>query len=225
MGCSGMVLLSKRVSAELHETSKAVDHSPLHRISIGSLLARTRNAGLALIGCAVLTACQPGADLTPLTSAPEAPYRLGVDEQIRIITFGQEQLTGQFLINDRGNVAIPLLGAIKAEGLTTTELERSIERHLIEKKVFLTPSVSVEVVAYRPVYILGEVTKPGEYPYKPNSTVLSMIARAGGYTYRAQTEYTSIVRNDDGRHLVEGKVQRSTAVRPGDVINVFERYY
>lgn len=172
----------------------------------------------------MVAACQPGSNLSPLVSAKETPYRLGIDEQLRIITFGQEQLTGQFLINDRGEVAIPLLGAIRAEGLTTAELEQSIEQRLIEKKVFSKPSVSVEIVTYRPVYVLGEVTKPGEYPYKPNSTVLSMIARAGGYTYRAQTQYSSIVRSD-GSRPVEGQVSRNESVRPGDIINVFDRYY
>ena len=179
---------------------------------------------VALFGCLLLSACQPGSDLSPLTSASEEPYRLGIDEQVRIITFGQEQLTGQFRINDRGNVAIPLLGAIKAEGLTTTELERSIEQQLVAKKVFLKPSVSVEILAYRPVYILGEVTKPGEYPYTPGATVLSTVSRAGGYTYRAQTKYSSIIRTINGQPI-EGRVPRSEAVRPGDVVNVFERLY
>lgn len=186
-------------------------------------LSRSAHATAALI-CLLLTACEPGADLPPLPETQAGPYRLGVDEQIRIITFGQEQLTGQFRVNDRGNVAIPFLGAIPADGLTTTEVERSIERRLKEKKVLLDPSVSVEVMSYRPVFILGEVAKPGQYPYQPNMTVLTATAIAGGFTYRAQTDYASILRTENG-HSVEGRVTRGTPVRPGDVINVFERYF
>ena len=174
--------------------------------------------------CLLLAGCEPGAKLAPLPETAEAPYRLGVDEQIRIITFGQEPLTGQFRVNDRGFVAIPLLGSIPASGLTTTELEHSIEARLRDKKVLLDPSVSVEVLSYRPIFILGEVAKPGQYPYQPNMTVLTAVAVAGGFTYRAQTGYASILRTIDG-HPVEGRVTRATTVHPGDVITAFERYF
>jgi polysaccharide export outer membrane protein len=181
--------------------------------------------GLCLIATSFfLTACQPGANLAALPDAPQGAYRLGVDDQIRVVTFGQDPLTGQFRVNDRGNVAIPLLGSIPADGLTTTELERNIEQRLKEKKVLLNPAVSVEVMGYRPVFILGEVTKPGQYPYQPNMTVLTAVAVAGGFTYRAQTNYASILRTENGNG-VEGKVARTAPVRPGDVIDIFERYY
>ena len=152
------------------------------------------------------------------------PYRLGVGDEMRIITFGEERLTGQFRVNDRGEIAIPLLGTIRADGLTTTELEHSIAKQLVAKKVLLDPSVSVEVLGYRPVFILGEVSKPGQYPYQPGMTVLTAVAVAGGFTYRAETDYASILRNTDN-HPVEGRVPRGTEVRPGDVIDVFERYF
>jgi polysaccharide export outer membrane protein len=179
----------------------------------------------ALLGaCLFLTACQPGANLPPLPDTAQSSYRLGVDDQVRVITFGEASLTGQFRVNDRGSLAIPLLGAIPADGLTTSELERRIEARLKEKKVLLDPAVSVEVLSYRPVFILGEVTKPGQYPYQPNMTVLTAVAVAGGFTYRAQTNYASILRAE-GDSDVEGKVMRNTRVRPGDVIDIFERYY
>jgi polysaccharide export outer membrane protein len=82
----------------------------------------------------------------------------------------------------------------------------------------------VEVLTYRPVFILGEVTKPGQYPYQPRMTVLTAVAVAGGFTYRAQTGFASILRND-GDHPVEGRVDRDTTVRPGDVITIFDRYF
>lgn len=184
---------------------------------------RSAKAGVAAV-CLLLAACSPGSGLPPLQATPAGPYRLGVGEDVRIITFGEERLTGQFRVNDRGDIAIPLLGTIPANGLTTTELEQSIAKQLTVKKVLLNPSVSVEVLQYRPVFILGEVSKPGEYPYQPGMTVLTAVAIAGGFSYRAETGYASILRTSNG-HSVEGRVPRGMEVRPGDVIDIFERYF
>ena len=186
-----------------------------------------RKAGLTVLalGAALLLGgCQPGADLPPLAEATQHGYRLGPGDEVRLITFGEEQLTGDFKVNDAGRLALPLLGAVPAAGQTTAELQRSIESELLAKKLFRDPSVSVEVSAYRPVFILGEVTRPGEYPYQPGMTVLSAVAIAGGFTYRAVEDYASIVRKVDD-HASEGKVARSTLVSPGDVITVFERRF
>jgi polysaccharide export outer membrane protein len=195
----------------------------MQRSKIPQGIMKLASFGL-ICACLSLTACQPGANLPPLAETKQGAYRLGVDDQVRVITFGQESLTGQFRVNDRGNLAIPLLGSILANGLTPSELERSIEARLKEKKVLLDPAVSVEVMSYRPVFILGEITKPGQYPYQPNMTVLTAVAIAGGFTYRAQTSYASILRTENGSD-VEGKVTRGTDVRPGDVIDIFQRYY
>jgi polysaccharide export outer membrane protein len=177
-----------------------------------------------LLLCLLLTACEPGSNLAPLPSRTEGPYRLGVDDQVRIIIFGQDQLTGQFRVNDRGNVAISLIGSIPASGKTTSELEHYIEQSFKDKNLLADPKVSVEVVAYRPIFILGEVTKPGQYPYQPDMTVLTAVAVAGGFTYRAQTDYASILRTDDGKST-EGRVDRGTPVHAGDVITILQRYF
>jgi polysaccharide export outer membrane protein len=180
-------------------------------------------AGVAMT-CLLLAACSPGSGLPPLAATTPGPYRLGVGDEMRVITFGEERLTGQFKVNDRGEIAVPLLGTIRANGLTTTELEKSISKQLTDKKVLLDPSVSVEVLKYRPVFILGEVSKPGEYPYQPGMTVLTAVAIAGGFTYRAETDYASILRTTD-KQPVEGRVPRGMEVRPGDVIDIYERYF
>jgi polysaccharide export outer membrane protein len=198
---------------------KVVNSTTRHRLRA---LVSVR-AGVVMTSL-LMTACSPGSGLPPLAATPAGPYRLGVGEEVRIITFGEERLTGQFRVNDRGEIAIPLLGTIPATGLTTTELEKAISRQLMDKKVLLDPSVSVEVLSYRPVFILGEVSKPGEYPYKPGMTVLTAVAIAGGFTYRAETDYASILRNTDN-HPIEGKVPRGMEVRPGDVIDIYERYF
>lgn len=186
-----------------------------------TLLSAAASAGIASL---LLAGCSPGSGLPPLPETPAGPYQLGVGDEVRIITFGEERLTGQFRVNDRGELAIPLLGTIRADGLTTSELEARLSKQLKDKKVLLDPSVSVEVLSYRPVFILGEVAKPGEYPYKPGMTVLTAVALAGGFTYRAETGYASILRTSDKRS-VEGRVPRGMEVRPGDVIDIFERYF
>ena len=86
------------------------------------------------------------------------------------------------------------------------------------------PSVAVEVIAYRPIYVLGEVNKPGQYPYHPGMTVVTAVAVAGGFTYRAVESYASVVRTTDGR-AVEARAARQAYVLPGDVITVFERRF
>lgn len=193
-------------------------------------LLRTRRSAIRiLLGATAspvlgLASCAPGSSLPPLANADPGPYRLAVDDQVRIITFGQEDLTGQFKVNDRGTIAIPLLGAIPASGLTSAELEHQIAKELKQKKLLLDPSVSVEVLGYRPMFILGEVTKPGQYPYEPGMTVLTAVAIAGGFTYRAQTSYASLLRKVNG-HSVEGRVPRGMEVLPGDVITILERYF
>ena len=177
--------------------------------------------------CAVLLSmcgCAPGRDLPELPPLTTQTYNLGAGDQIRIITFGDEQLTGEFHVDDQGNIAVPLLGSVKASGLSPTQLGDRITDGLKRKNLFRNPSVAVEVLAYRPVFVLGEVAKPGQYPYQPGMTVLTTVAIAGGYTYRAFNDYVSLVRTTE-RTPVTGKAPPSALVAPGDVINVYERHF
>ncbi len=172
-----------------------------------------------------LAACSaPGSNLPAMTPAPPGPYSLGPGDQIRIITFGEETLTGDFRVNDSGNVALPLVGAVHAAGLSSTALEAAVAAALRRGNLVRNPSVSVEVTAYRPIFVLGEVNKPGQYPYQPGMTVVTAVAVAGGFTYRAIDDYASIMRSVDGTP-VEGKAVRQAFVQPGDVITVYERRF
>ena len=191
--------------------------------SLAVLAFACRSIGIA-VACLWVSSCSPGSSLPLLPDEPPGPYRLGINEEVRVITFGQEQLTGQFRINDRGVIAVPLLGAIPANNLTTEELEQSIAARLKQKEVMDRPDVSVDIVSYRPVFILGEVNKPGQYAYQPGMTVLTAVAIAGVFTYRAVTDYASILRTTDG-HASEGRVPRDMQVRPGDVIDIYERHF
>ncbi len=178
---------------------------------------------LALL-LAVASCARPGADLPPLAEATEPVYRLGPGDQVRVITFGQDQLTGEFRVNDSGNLALPLLGSVHAAGLTTTGLETVIAGGLTRASLLQAPSVAVEVIEYRPIFVLGEVAKPGQFPYQPGMTVVTAVAVAGGFTYRAIEDYAGVVRTDNGTAM-EGRAARNSFLRPGDVITVFERRF
>ena len=181
-----------------------------------------RTAGVGLAG--FLASCAPGRKLPLLPDPAGGAYQLGAGDQIRVITFGAEQLSGTFRIDDTGLIAVPLLGTVRAAGNTTEGLASMLERSLQQKKLIDHPSVAVQIEAFRPFFILGEVSKPGPYPFQPGMTVLTAVSVAGGFTYRAYTDFASVVRTE-GDHAVEGRVTRQSLVQPGDVITVFERHF
>ena len=191
-------------------------------------MARHFSPGVVLACAALLlgpAGCGgPGSDLPVLSAAAPADYTLAPGDQVRIITFGEDTLTGEFRVNDSGSIALPLVGAVRASGLTPARLESAVAVALRRARLVANPSVSVEVIAYRPIYVLGEVNKPGQYPYQPGMTVVTAVAVAGGFTYRAIEGYASIVRTV-GNRAVEGRAVRQAFVRPGDVITVFERRF
>lgn len=181
-------------------------------------------APLLLIGATLAGCADPAGGLPRLPPVKTGMYRLGPGDTIRIITYGAKQLTGKFIVGDSGDIAVPLLGTVHAAGLTARQLQAKITEGLVQTQMFRQPSVVVEVVRYRPIFILGEVKKPGEYPYQPGMTVLTAAAIAGGFTYRAVEDTFSIVRTTDDRS-VEGRAARDTRLEPGDVVNVFERHF
>jgi polysaccharide export outer membrane protein len=183
----------------------------------------------ALLSAALgLAACTAGADLPPLPPAPTGDYRLGPGDQIRTITFGEPQMTGTFNVSDSGTLQFPLVGTVQATGKTVADLQSELVDDLRDKRILNKPSVSVEVVTYRPIFVLGEVNHPGRYPYEPGMTVLSAVAVAGGFTARAVESTQSVVRTEqiDGQtQSIEGRVQRDAVLAPGDVVTVFERNF
>lgn len=166
----------------------------------------------------------PGSSLPALTDADPPDYELGPGDQVRIITYGEENLTGEFRVNDSGNISLPLVGAVHAAGLTSSDLETAVAAALRRGDLVRKASVAVEVVGYRSIYVLGEVNKPGQYGYQPGMTVLSAVALAGGFTYRAIDGYVAVVRANGGK-AIEGRAKPQASVRPGDVIKVFERRF
>jgi polysaccharide export outer membrane protein len=189
------------------------------------LSARWRLYAPVLLFASALGACAaPAADLPPVPPPDRSTYLLGPGDRVRVIIFSDQQLTGEFQVNDSGDVAVPLLGDVQARGLTSRQLEAKVAAGLRNSGLMKNPSVSIEVIAYRPIFMLGEVNKPGQYPYQPGMTAVTAVAVAGGFTYRAVEDVFSIVRNTGGR-VIEGRATRQTLLAPGDVLTVYERYF
>ena len=150
-------------------------------------------------------------------------YVLGAGDQVRVVVFGQEELSGEFSVNADGSVALPLVGAVTAAGKTPNALESAIALALSPDYV-RDPQVSVEVLRYRPYFIMGEVRAPGSYPYMSGLDVHSAVAVAGGYTYRAKKTFVLLTRSTGGKKE-RREVQPDTPILPGDVIEVPERFF
>ncbi|OYW82908.1 MAG: polysaccharide biosynthesis protein [Asticcacaulis sp. 32-58-5] len=156
-------------------------------------------------------------------SADTYRYRMGADDKIRVIVFGEPDLSGEFVVNGQGTVALPLIGEIKASGLTVTELQDQYAA-VLREGYLKDPRVSIEVLTFRPFYVLGEVSRPGEYPYVNGMTVMNAIARAQGFTYRANKKRIYIKSADSTEERAVELTQTLT-VQPGDTIRVAERYF
>lgn len=159
----------------------------------------------------------------PAMAAEGAAYRLGSQDQIVVTVFGQEDLSGEFQVDGEGRVSLPLVGNVQLGDLTIREAEAAIADKL-QPDYLRNPRVSVQVVNYRPFYILGEVKQPGGYPYVDGMTVVQAVALAGGYTYRADEDDVVIVRGGD-RGRGKEKARQETRVMPGDIIEVPERFF
>ena len=177
----------------------------------------------AFAAAIILAACgstPPPQDAS--TALDLAEYRLGSGDQMRLIVFGEPDLSGEFTIDGTGFIALPLIGDMRAANMTLRELEDSIEAKL--RDGYLTdPRVSAEVINYRPFYIIGEVQNGGEYPFVSGMTVISAIARAGGYTYRADTRRVFVTHAEESKE--NEYPSQNTLVMPGDIIRVPERLF
>lgn len=167
---------------------------------------------------------EPAAKAAAPATHAGAGYLLGPGDKIRVTVFGHEDLSGEFEVDAAGNVALPLIQSVPAQGLTPPALEKQIAERLVESEYVRNPRVSVEVLTYRPFYIYGEVMKPGGYPYVNGMTVHNAIALAGGFSYRARTSSVRLRRTTNGQQT-ESDVPLDTTVLPGDVIEVRERYF
>lgn len=191
---------------------------------------------LAALALSSLFASFSAPALAQATSAPSATpagtatvavtaqdYRLGVTDKVRVVVYNEPTLSGEFPISADGSISFPLVGNVAASGRTTSELARDIEARLADG-LLRDPKVSIDVSSFRPFYILGEVTKPGEYPYSVGLSVLNAVATAQGFTYRADKKKVYI-RSAGQQGEVQQKLDSSIMVRPGDTIRIGERFF
>lgn len=181
---------------------------------------------LSLVGVMLVGGCTssyPPKDATTYSSLI-APYRLDSGDRLRVVVFGQADLSSTYLIDQAGYISMPLIGAVAARGRTAQELEGDIAGKLKSGRFVRDPDVSVEVDRYRPFFIMGEVTSAGQYPYVSGMTVQTAVAIAGGFTPRAQKGNVDVTRQVNGK-VTTVRLMPTQPVLPGDTINVRERFF
>jgi polysaccharide export outer membrane protein len=159
----------------------------------------------------------------PMPAAYDAAYRLDAGDKLRVVVYGQEGLTNTYAIDAGGSITMPLIGAVPARGRTPAGLAAEITAKL-RNGYIREPSVAVEIEAYRPFFILGEVAAPGQYPYVPNMSVESAVAIAGGFSPRARRDRVTLT-HIDGAGSSRVVVPLGTALSPGDTVLVGERWF
>jgi protein involved in polysaccharide export with SLBB domain len=165
--------------------------------------------------------------LLALKPAPAADdgkaYTLGAGDKVRITVYNEPDLSGEFEVSGQGSISVPLLGQVQVLGKTTAEAQ-AILTQKYGKDYLVNPSVSIEVMNYRPFFIIGEVNHPGSYPYVNGMTVINAVALAGGYTPRADHGDIKIKHSSQTTEQRQS-AKEDTAVQPGDVIEIAERFF
>lgn len=194
---------------------KRYRHGAGRRLSHSVLVLAAVMLAATLAGCA-----GPRMPSVKASDAEPTSYQLGPGDKLQIDVFGDQSMSGQRQIDGDGTLTMPLIGRIKAAGLTSEALKGRLQKKLQE--YMKDPRVNVQILTYRPVYIVGEVKKPGSYNYVNGMTVLNAVAIAGGFTYRAREDEFVIERKAKGKRVA---ADPSTPLMPGDVVTVLERYF
>ena len=176
-------------------------------------------------GLYMSTAAAPRPTTTPVAAANpmSQSYTLDAGDRLRVVVFGQDGLTNSYAVDASGHIAMPLIGTVTAKGETTDQLAASIVAKLRDGFV-REPHVAVEIETYRPFFILGEVTQPGQYPFVANMTAETAVAIAGGFTPRASRQSVVLTRNYNGQPT-RMAVPMTYPLRPGDTVSVQERWF
>ena len=152
-------------------------------------------------------------------------YLLGSGDRLSIVFFGKHvgDLSGEYEIDGAGLIPMPLVGSIRVQGLTVSEAEAAIKA-AYQPDYVKDPRISIQVLNYRPFYIMGQVNSPGSYPYVNGITVLEAVVIAGGFTKRARESEMRIIRGTDKSRSKQDATP-DTIILPGDVIEVPQRYF
>lgn len=184
---------------------------------------RRWSLAIGLLATLVASCAGGSAVRAPSIAASTPVYQLAPDDKVKINVYGEEGLTGTFTVASNGAISYPLLGEVIAGGLTLAQLQAQLTARL--RDGYLNdPKVSVDITEYRPFYILGEVNKAGEYPYRVGLTVDAAVATAGGFTYRANHRTVAIQHRGEARE-VRYQLVPGVQVLPGDTIRILERFF
>ncbi len=184
-------------------------------------------AGLSLMtGCASSTVAVAATGPAPEAAPQQVEYALAPGDKIRVIVFGEDTLTGEYVITSGGNLSFPLVGNLRATDKTVEQLQVALAAALGDGYIN-NPRVSIQVISFRPFYILGEVNRPGEYPVSTGLTLEQAVASAGGYTYRANNRRAFVKRATETKEqLLDLKnAKQAIVIRAGDTIRIPERHF
>lgn len=151
-------------------------------------------------------------------------YKLGAGDKIRVVVLADPEFSGDYEVDASGNISVRMVGRLPVLGMTTGELEAALTERYRSGGYLRNPKLSVELLLARPFYVLGEVIKPGFFPYIAGLTVAQAIAIAGGYTRRASTSRMKIKRFGSPAGSEE-PVTEDSVVNPGDILRVPERFF
>ena len=182
----------------------------------------------AVVALAILVSgCSAGTlsetETKSLAAAATGPAKLQPGDKITVYVYGEDKLSGEYQLNQSGQISLPLAGTIEAKGLTQSELEQALAKKF-RGEYLKQPKVTVTIASLQPYYVMGEVEKPGEFAYKSGLNVLTALAIAGGPTYRASRSTVQIQRRGESS-MREYPISASVPILPGDVVKVPERYF
>lgn len=179
-------------------------------------------ASLAIVGA---PSCSSGVTgLSPISSVAPSEMMIAPGDKLKVTVQDLQELNGEYIVDDSGTISFPLIKQVQIAGLSYRDSERALEQALVAGQVLLEPKVSVQPLELRPVYVMGEVNRPGEVTYRQGMTVFAAVSVAGGYSYRANTDSVAVTRMEGGK-AVTGSAQADTPIRPGDRIMVHERWF
>lgn len=172
-----------------------------------------------------LAACANSySDLPIATAGSTDRYTLGPGDSIKVAVYGFEAMAGSYTVSDAGTISLPMLSTIRVSGKSAPELETEIAGVLRARDLAPNANVSVQVEKYRPFFILGQVQRPGQYPYVPGMTVLTAVAIAGGYTFRAEKGVVLVNRSNGGVSS-KARLNADSVIMPGDTIEIPEAWF
>jgi polysaccharide export outer membrane protein len=198
-------------------------------LGVAAVLTVIKMGLAALVVVAGLSGCAgtPVAPVSGFSSAGTADlghdYRLVVGDKLKLVVYGEDKLTGEIEVSGNGNVALPLVGEVEAQGATIAELTERIRGRLTQGYL-KNPRITLQVSNLRPIYVHGEVRNPGEFAFRSGMTFMDAVAMAGGFSYRAVTD-TIYLRRDGDANEREVPITAAGLVLPGDNIRIPERFF